>query len=142
MAYEITGQLARISHHLTAEARDKPVITSLHLLAVLNVRSSTPPLVERHAPRTDGLLTHFASPRGEKSGLARQAADGAAFASIGSMLIGSGGCLLGRAGNLDIEAARMRENQQVRKSFHVQHQAQDRGIGLVLPEADAMDKRV
>ena len=71
MAYEITGQLARISHHLTAEARDKPVITSLHLLAVLNVRSSTPPLVERHAPRTDGLLTHFASPRGEKSGLVR-----------------------------------------------------------------------
>ena len=29
--------LARISHHLTAEARDRPAITSLRLLAVLNV---------------------------------------------------------------------------------------------------------
>ena len=31
--------LARISHHLTAEARDRPAITSLRLLAVLNVPS-------------------------------------------------------------------------------------------------------
>ena len=59
------GMLARISHHLTAEARDRPAITSLHLLAVLNVGSHTPPLVKRRAPRTDGPLTHFASPRGE-----------------------------------------------------------------------------
>ncbi len=29
--------LARISHHLTAEARDKPAITSLRLLTVLTV---------------------------------------------------------------------------------------------------------
>ncbi len=29
--------LARISHHLTAEARNRPVITVLRLLAVLNV---------------------------------------------------------------------------------------------------------
>ena len=29
--------LARFSHHLTAEARDRPAITSLRLLAVLNV---------------------------------------------------------------------------------------------------------
>ena len=29
--------LARISHHLTVEARDKPAITALRLLAVLNV---------------------------------------------------------------------------------------------------------
>ena len=28
---------ARISHHLTVEARDKPAITALRLLAVLNV---------------------------------------------------------------------------------------------------------
>ena len=63
------GELARISHHLTAEARDRPAITSLRLLAVLTVLSSTPPLVKRRAPRTDGPLTHFASPRGEKSGL-------------------------------------------------------------------------
>ena len=31
------GSLARFSHHLTAEARDKPAITALRLLAVLNV---------------------------------------------------------------------------------------------------------
>ena len=61
--------LARISHHLTVEARDRPAITSLRLLAVLNVLPRTPPLVKRRAPRTDGPLTHFASPRGEKSGL-------------------------------------------------------------------------
>ena len=29
--------LARISHHLTVEARNKPAITALRLLAVLNV---------------------------------------------------------------------------------------------------------
>ena len=58
--------LARISHHLSAEARNRPAITSLRLLAVLDVLSSTPPLVKRRAPRTDGPLTHFASPRGEK----------------------------------------------------------------------------
>ena len=61
--------LARISHHLTVEARDKPAITALRLLAVLNVLFSTLPRAERRAPCTDGLLTHFASPRGEKSGL-------------------------------------------------------------------------
>ena len=31
------GRLARISHHLTVEARHKPAITALRLLAVLNV---------------------------------------------------------------------------------------------------------
>ena len=67
--------LTRISHHLTVEARDRPAITSLHLLAVLNVLSSTPPLVKRRAPRTDAPLTHFASPRGEKSGLEARPAE-------------------------------------------------------------------
>ncbi len=67
--------LARISHHLTAEARDRSAITSLHLLAVLTVLSKYASLVklkvaERRAPRTDAPLTHFVSPRGEKSGLA------------------------------------------------------------------------
>ena len=62
--------LARISHQLTAEARDKAAITSLRLLTVLTVLYSTPPRAERRAPRTGGLLTHFASPRGEKRGLA------------------------------------------------------------------------
>ena len=62
------GNLRRL-HRLTVEARDRPAITSLHLLAVLNVLSRTPPFVKRRAPRTDAPLTHFASPRGEKSGL-------------------------------------------------------------------------
>ena len=38
----------------------------MHLLAVLNVLSSTPARAKRLAPRPDGPLTHFASPRGEK----------------------------------------------------------------------------
>ena len=63
------ARLTRISHRLTAEAPDRPAITSLRLLAVLNVLSRTPPFVKRRAPRTDAPLTHFASPRGEKSGL-------------------------------------------------------------------------
>ena len=33
------GVLTRISHRLTVEARDRPAITSLRLLAVLNVLS-------------------------------------------------------------------------------------------------------
>ena len=61
--------LTRFSHRLTAEARDRPAMTSLRLLAVLTVLSSMPPRVKRRAPRPDGPLTHFASPRGEKSGL-------------------------------------------------------------------------
>ncbi|MDE0434464.1 MAG: hypothetical protein OXH92_10700, partial [Bryobacterales bacterium] len=48
--------------------------TSLRLLAVLDVLSSTPVRAKRLAPfssarlapRPDGPLTHFASPRGEK----------------------------------------------------------------------------
>ena len=62
------ADLARISHRLTAEARDRRAMTSLRLLAVLDGLPSTPPLVKRRAPRTDVPLTHFASPRGEKSG--------------------------------------------------------------------------
>ncbi|MDE0296992.1 MAG: hypothetical protein OXI93_22615 [Bryobacterales bacterium] len=44
-------------------------MTSLRLLAVLNVPSSTPARAKRLAPRPGGPLTHFASPRGEKSRL-------------------------------------------------------------------------
>ncbi|MDE0296402.1 MAG: hypothetical protein OXI93_19615, partial [Bryobacterales bacterium] len=39
--------------------------TSLRLLAVLDVLSSTPARAKRLAPRPDGPLTHFVSPRGE-----------------------------------------------------------------------------
>ena len=37
MAHNDGFLLIRISHHLTAEARDKPAITSLRLLIVLTV---------------------------------------------------------------------------------------------------------
>ncbi|MCY4588631.1 MAG: hypothetical protein OXB98_21615, partial [Bryobacterales bacterium] len=39
---------------------------SQRLLAVLDVRSSTPARAKRRAPRPDGPLTHFTAPRGEK----------------------------------------------------------------------------
>ena len=35
--YGSVARLARISHHLTVEARNRPAITALRLLAVLNV---------------------------------------------------------------------------------------------------------
>ncbi|MDE0435207.1 MAG: hypothetical protein OXH92_14485 [Bryobacterales bacterium] len=44
-------------------------MTSLRLLAVLDVPSSTPARAKRRAPRPDGPLTHFTSPLGEKSRL-------------------------------------------------------------------------
>ena len=66
-SYSEAGELTRISHHLTAEARNKPAIPTLRLLAVLNVLFKY--ASERRAPCNDGLLTHFASPRGEESGL-------------------------------------------------------------------------
>ena len=34
----LPARLARISHHLTVEARHRPAITALRLLTVLNVR--------------------------------------------------------------------------------------------------------
>ena len=63
--------VACISHHLAVEARDKPVITSLRLPAVLTVLFKYASLLKkwgarRPVPRTDSPLTHFASPRGEK----------------------------------------------------------------------------
>ena len=61
--------LTRISHHLTVEVRRKAAITSLRLLAVLNVLSSTSARAKRLASRPDDLVAYFASPRGEKCGL-------------------------------------------------------------------------
>ena len=55
-----------MSPHLDGEARDKTAMTSLRLLAVLAVLSSTPARAKRLAPRPNGPLTHFVSPRGEK----------------------------------------------------------------------------
>ena len=72
---EISIEPTCISHHLTAEARDKTAMTSLRLLAVLDVLSSTPARAKRRAPRPDGPLTHFASPRGEKCRLNLEAAE-------------------------------------------------------------------
>ncbi len=62
-------RLARISHHLTAKARNRWATTSLRSIVVLDVRSSTPPRADRRPPRIDAPLTHFRSPRGEKCGL-------------------------------------------------------------------------
>ncbi len=39
-------RLARISHHLTVEVRNRPAITSLRLLAVLNVLSEYASLIK------------------------------------------------------------------------------------------------
>ena len=66
--------LARFSHHLPAEARDRAVITALRLPAVLTVLFKYASLLKkwgarRPVPCPDSPLTHFASPRGEKSGL-------------------------------------------------------------------------
>ena len=60
-----------MSHHPTAEARDMTAMTSLRLLAVLNVLFKY--ACARQAAR-DGPLTHFASPRGEKCRLLEQRA--------------------------------------------------------------------
>lgn len=87
--------LARTSHGPTAEARDKPTVPSLRLLTVLNGLSNTPPRAARPAPRTDGLLTYFASPRGEESGLAVIAPAGLANADAmcqGQLLQGPALC--------------------------------------------------
>ena len=66
MTEDTPSLLACISHHPTVKARDTPAMTSLRLLAVLDVLSSTPARAKRRAPRPDGPLTHFASPRDEK----------------------------------------------------------------------------
>ena len=57
---EVIRALTRISHQLTVEARDRPAITSLRLLTVLNVLFKYARIVqkrraERRAPCTDGL---------------------------------------------------------------------------------------
>ena len=64
-----TPALGRISHHLTTAARGRLAIASLRLLGVLTAGSTAPALVKRRVPRTDGPLTHFASPPGQKDGL-------------------------------------------------------------------------
>ena len=76
--------LTCISHHPTAEAHDTNAMTSLFLrnacLPCSTYCSSTPARAKRLAPfssarlapRPDGPLTHFASPRGEKCRLRRQ----------------------------------------------------------------------
>ncbi len=62
-------RLTRISHHLTAKARDRCATTSLRSIVVLDGPSSTPPRADLRPPRIDAPLTHFRSPRGEKCGL-------------------------------------------------------------------------
>ena len=59
--------LARISHHLTVEARHRPAITALRLLAVLNVGVQVRPHYSRNAAPSGArlVLTGFSrtSPR-------------------------------------------------------------------------------
>ena len=67
--------LARISHHLTVEARNWPGMTSFCLLRTIGRRRVAATDRQdcrslRRAPRTDGPLTHFVSLRVEKCGLA------------------------------------------------------------------------
>ena len=85
--------LACISHHTTVEARDRTARTSLRLLAVLDVLSSTPARAKRRAPRPDGPLTHFTSPRGEKCRLALQYEDQFSLNTGGRAIRASGGRL-------------------------------------------------
>ena len=58
---------------MTGQAHERPAITSLRLLAVLNVLSEYASLIKwgssSGAPPTDTPLTHFVSPRREKCGL-------------------------------------------------------------------------
>ena len=96
--------LACISHHPTAEARDKTAMTSLRLLAVLDVLSSTPARAKRLAPRPDGPLTHFTSPRGEKC---RLAARGESHAG-GVTRLGAEGVTPGRSRNAAPHSPRRR----------------------------------
>jgi len=69
------SELTRISHRLTVEARDRRAIPSMRLLGTIGRhrvaamdRQDCRSL--RRAHRTDGPLTHFVSPRGEKCRLA------------------------------------------------------------------------
>ena len=62
------GLLGCASHHLITEVCHRAAILSWRLLAVLNAESTTPLRAQLRTSRTDGLLTHFGSPRGEKGG--------------------------------------------------------------------------
>ncbi len=62
-------RLARISHHLTAKARDRCATTALRSIVVLIELSSTPPRANLRPPRNNAPLTHFPAPRGGKWGL-------------------------------------------------------------------------
>ena len=53
--------LARFSHHLTAEARNRPAITSLRLLAVLNVPSKYARIIQEMRRRAARALHGGAS---------------------------------------------------------------------------------
>ena len=62
--------LARISHRLTGQAHERPPLLRCACSPCSTDCESTPVLVKRRAPRTDRPLMHFASPPGEKCGLA------------------------------------------------------------------------
>ncbi len=82
------SERARISHHLTAKARDRCATTSLRSIVVLDGLSSTPPRANRRPPRIDVPLTHFRSPRGGKCGLVNVAKLGDTFVDASSVNAG------------------------------------------------------
>jgi len=81
MAGNDSKQLTRISHRVTVEARDRrdyfvALVRRARCIGdVTSARRPTRPAGRRAPPQsgallcTDAPLTHFASPRGEKSGL-------------------------------------------------------------------------
>ena len=64
----LANQLTRISHQLSAAAREKAASTSLRSLTVLNILSSMLPRAELRAPCIHGLLPRLATKPGEKCG--------------------------------------------------------------------------
>ena len=69
-----SGNLTRISHHLTVEARHRPAITALRLLAVLNVLFKYAPHYSRNAAPSGTRLVLTGLSRTSPRHLVRKAA--------------------------------------------------------------------
>jgi hypothetical protein len=73
----LPARLARISHHATAAARDRPMSTALRSVGVLDVLFKYACARLGRAPCIHGPLPRLASPRGEKRGLDGRPRNGA-----------------------------------------------------------------
>ena len=89
--------LACISHHLTVEAPDKADMTSLRLVAVLNVRSSTPP----RAKRLSSFERHARLPAPDRTSIASCLRSVRPASSPHCLLCRQCGLSLGLSGNPD-----------------------------------------